>query len=53
MILQIKKIDPIYEVRVESSKKLIGYFIPEVDGFFYFPQNNIIVAYGLIMLYLK
>lgn len=29
-----------YEVRVESSNKLIGHFIQDVDGFFYFAVNE-------------
>ena len=35
-MLKIIQIGSTYEVRVESSNKLIGHFTPEVDGFFYF-----------------
>lgn len=35
-MLKTIKQDNIYEVRVETSNKLIGHFIPEVDGCYYF-----------------
>lgn len=35
-MLKTIKQDNIYEVRVESNNKLIGHFIPEVDGSYYF-----------------
>jgi hypothetical protein len=35
-MLNIVKIDNYYEVRVKSNDKLIGKFVCEVDGFFYF-----------------
>lgn len=40
-MLNIVKIDNCYEVIVKSNDKLIGKFVPDVDGFFYFlPENN-------------
>jgi hypothetical protein len=40
-MLNIVKIDNYYEVRAKSNDKLIGKYIPDVDGFFYFlPESN-------------
>jgi len=35
-MLKFPKVDDIYEVRVESNDRLVGYFILDVDGFYYF-----------------
>ena len=40
-MLKTVKVDSYYEVRVESSSKLLGRFIKGVDGFFYFEQEEI------------
>lgn len=39
-MLKTIQIDNYYEVRVESSNKLIGKFVQDVDGFFYFSQEE-------------
>lgn len=35
------KVENIYEVRVQSSDKLIGKFIREVDGSYYFQPTEV------------
>jgi hypothetical protein len=39
-MLTVIQIENHYEVRVESSNKLVGHFIQDVDGFFYFAQEE-------------
>ena len=39
-MLTVIQIDNHYEVQVESSNKLVGRFIQDVDGFFYFAQEE-------------
>jgi hypothetical protein len=39
-MLTVIQIDNHYEVRVESSNKLVGHFVQDVDGFFYFAQEE-------------
>lgn len=39
-MLTVIQIDNHYELRVESSNKLVGKFIQDVDGFFYFAQEE-------------
>jgi len=39
-MLNIIQVDNHYEIRVQSSNKLIGKFIQDVDGFFYFSEEE-------------
>lgn len=39
-MLKITKNENLYEIRVETSNKLIGHFIPSDDGFYYFADNG-------------
>jgi len=39
-MLKIEQKDNIYEVVVESNNKVIGYFIQDVDGYYYFAPNG-------------
>jgi hypothetical protein len=39
-MLTVIQIENHYEVRVQSSNKLVGRFIQDVDGFFYFAQEE-------------
>ena len=39
-MLNILQVDNYYEIRVQSSNRLIGKFIQEVDGFFYFSEEE-------------
>jgi hypothetical protein len=51
-MLTFTKIDDRYEVRVESNNKLLGEFILNIDGFYYFsvldtPVNGLWSDYAL------
>lgn len=39
-MLYLKRLENIYEVRVDQSNKLIGRFIMSDDGFYYFEQED-------------
>jgi hypothetical protein len=40
-MLKIEQKDNIYEVVVESNNKIIGHFILDVDGYYYFAPNGL------------
>jgi len=40
-MLKVIQKDNLYEVKVESNNKVIGHFILDVDGYYYFAPNGL------------